>query len=343
MYGEFAFCNAPFNNMYFNTLSKVAPCWKLPGFVDTWSKDRSINDIWNGEHFQKYRDALLKNKFLTRCKECKHETDNGIWPLAKAYSELCVNKNGYPSLIEIEVSNQCNLECIMCSPLLSNGLAKKANIGDHRGMLEPYDNSFREQLKEYYPHLKEFRINGGEPFAQKLVLDICEDIAEINPSLRISFATNGTVMNKRVRHILDICNIQINISIDSLIPERYSKIRVNGDLNKVLVNLEIFKDHCKKKDTQISVMVNPMRNNWEEMPLFLDFCHKHDLKLWFNTIRYPTHLSIWNLPTNELKVIYTKLSAMTAQRKKLNEYNKLRHLVEDQIANWLMDSHIQTI
>ena len=342
MYGEFSPCNAPFNNMYFNTQGEVAPCWKLPGFGDKWTEDRSVNDIWNGEHFQKYRDALLKNKFLDRCKECKHEMDNDVWPLAKAYGELPVNKNGYPSMIELEVSNQCNLECIMCSVLLSNGLAKKAGMGDHRGMLEPYNQSFRDQLKEYYPHLKELRFNGGEPFAQKLVLEMCEDIAKINPGLPISIATNGTVMNKRVRHLLDICNIQINISIDSLIPEAYSKIRINGDLSKVMENLEIFKDYCKKKDVQISVMVNPMRNNWEEMPSFLDFCHKHNIKLWFNTILYPRHLSIWNLPTDELKVIYNKLSTMTARRKNLNEYSKLRHLVEDQIANWLMDSYTES-
>jgi radical SAM protein with 4Fe4S-binding SPASM domain len=340
-YGKFGPCNAPWNNMYFNTQGRVAPCWKLPGFVDNWTPDRSINDIWNGEHFQKYRDALSKNIFLDRCKECKHEMDNDVWPLAKAYGELPVNDNGYPSMIELEVSNQCNLECIMCSPLLSNGLAKKKGIGDHRGFLEPYNSSFREQLKEYYPHLQELRFNGGEPFAQKLVLEICEDVAEICPELPISIATNGSIMNKRVKHLLEICNIQINISIDSLIPEDYAKIRINGDLNKVMKNFEIFREHCRKRDVTFSVMVNPMRMNWREMPSFVDLCHEKNVRLWFNTVLYPREHALWNLPVNELVEVYNTLSAETAIRKDFFEHSKLHHLVEDQIKNWVLDAYTE--
>ena len=59
-------CKAPFNNMYFNVSGQVSPCWKLPGYVDNWSYKRSIKDIWFGEHFKKYRDALSQNIFLDR-------------------------------------------------------------------------------------------------------------------------------------------------------------------------------------------------------------------------------------------------------------------------------------
>ena len=223
--------------MYFNVSGQVSPCWKLPGYVDNWSYKRSIKDIWFGEHFKKYRDALSQNIFLDRCKECEKDIANNVWPLAKAYENFPVQK--YPSMMELELSNRCNLECIMCSPMLSSGLAKKAGLP----LLEPYDDTFREQLKEFYPHLKELRFNGGEPFAQQIVLDICEDVAKIAPDLPISIATNGTVMNKVVRHLMDVCNLKINISIDSLIPDRYSEIRVNGNLNKVMKNFEVFKEY----------------------------------------------------------------------------------------------------
>ena len=336
-YGKFGPCNAPWNNMYFNTQGEVAPCWKLPGFADRWTTERSINDIWKGEHFQKYRDALKNNEFLNRCQECKHEMDGDVWPLAKAYSFYRVNDNGYPSMIELEMSNQCNLECIMCSPLLSSGLAKKQG----KPLLEPYDDSFKEQLKEYYPHLQELRFNGGEPFAQRLVLEICEDVAKINPSLPISIATNGTIMNKRVKKLLDICEIQINISIDSLIPERYEQIRVNSNFDDLMKNFHIFREYSKKNNKMYSVMVNPMRNNWEEMPHFVDFCHEHHVRLWFNTILYPRHLAMWNLPVEELQKIYDKLSSETSKRKLKYEHQKLHHLVEDQIKNWVLDAYTE--
>ena len=74
--------------MYFNTKGHVAPCWKLLGALEDWTPDRSMKDIWTGEHFNKFRDALTSETYLDRCKECKQDADNDVWPLAKAYEEL---------------------------------------------------------------------------------------------------------------------------------------------------------------------------------------------------------------------------------------------------------------
>jgi MoaA/NifB/PqqE/SkfB family radical SAM enzyme len=326
-------CNAPFNNMYFTVLGNVSPCWKLPGFADRWSKDRSILDIWNGEHFQKYRDALTSNIFLNRCQECKRDIDNNVWPLAKAYEMFPVRQ--YPSVMELELSNQCNLECTMCSGLLSSGIRK------NRDKLPPlkqiYDDSFIEQLKEFVPHLVELRFNGGEPFAQKIVLDICDMVAEINPTLKINIATNGTVYNKRVSHILANNNIHLNISIDSLIPERYEAIRINGNFNQLMNNFDIFHRYCKDNNRELSVMVNPMRNNWEEMVDFGVFARDNKANLWFNTILYPKELALWNLPPDQLTQIYNTLKQKLEAEVDLPE--TVSHLINNQIRNWVLDAH----
>ena len=243
-------CNAPFNNMYFSVHGRASPCWKLLGYCDNWSQDRSIRDIWFGDAFEKYRKALDNNIFLDRCKECEKNINEGVWPLAKAYENYPIKQ--YPSLMELELSNQCNLECVMCSGELSSGIRK------NRDKLPPlpmiYDDSFREQLHEFIPHLTELRFNGGEPFAQKIVLDICDDVARINPSLKINVATNGTVINKRVRHIMDNNNLHINISIDSLIASRYEEIRINGDFNKLMMNTTKFCQYCKDNNITIDTV-----------------------------------------------------------------------------------------
>lgn len=341
-YGQFAPCNAPFNNMYFTVHGSVSPCWKLPGKCDQWSKDRSIMDIWKGDKFQMYRDALRQCQFLNRCKECEKDIRDGVWPLAKAYEQYGVKE--YPTLMELELSNQCNLECIMCSGILSSGIRK------NRDKLPPlpqaYDDSFVEQLKEFVPHLEELRFNGGEPFAQKIVLDICDMVAEINPSLKINMATNGTVYHTRAKKILSQNNVHLNISIDSLDPQRYSEIRINGKLEDVLKNLEIYKEYCG--DTKsLSIMVNPMRNNWHEMLDFIPFADKHGANLWYNTILYPEYLAIWNLPSDELKTIYRTMVEQLEHLKKTyrSTYRKDNmhvgeHLVNNQIKNWLLDSYV---
>ena len=330
-------CNAPVNNMYFTVHGTVAPCWLTVGAIDRWSPTHSISDIWFGEKYQQIRDNISNDIFKGKCAECKKDVDNGVWPLAKAYDQFTVKE--YPSLMELELSNQCNLECVMCSGTLSSGIRK------NRDKLPPlpqiYTEEFRQQLREFIPHLEELRFNGGEPFAQKIVLDICEDVAELNPGLKVNIATNGTVYNKRVQKILDICNIHINISIDSLLRDRYSEIRINGDLSVLMKNFEIFHKYCKDGNRDLSIMVNPMRQNWDEMVEFVKWTDEHHVKLWYNTIRYPADCAIWNLPTEKLKEIHSTLKAeLDSIRINSYNYDKADHLINNQISTWLLDSYV---
>lgn len=331
-------CNAPLNNMYFTVEGKVAPCWLQVGAIDNWSNNRSISEIWFGDKFGALRDAHKNDVYPNKCGKCKQQTDDGVWPLAKAYDKFSIKE--YPTLIELELSNQCNLECIMCSGLLSSGIRK--NRDNLPPLPQIYDQSFIEQLKEFIPHLEELRFNGGEPFAQKIVLDICDVVAEINPTLKINIATNGTVYNKRVRHIMDNCNLHINISIDSLDRQRYSDIRINGNLDVVLKNFTVFNKYCKENDRGLSVMVNPMNNNWREMHEFVDFCNTHDVNLWFNTIKYPEHLAIWNLGSSKLTHVYNTMKDHLSNISNTSRnYEVFEHLVDKQIGNWLLDSYVE--
>ena len=58
---KFSPCIAPFNNMYFAVRGQVSPCWLSSGFLDKWSKEKSVRDIWFGEKFRQYRDNLKNN------------------------------------------------------------------------------------------------------------------------------------------------------------------------------------------------------------------------------------------------------------------------------------------
>lgn len=331
-------CVAPYNNMYFTTEGQVAPCWLLVGHVEKWSKDTSIKDIWFGEKFTAYRENLKNGIFNDSCRVCKQKIEADTWPLAMAYDTFTVKQ--YPTLLELELSNQCNLECVMCEGRLSSGIRK------NRDKLPPlpmvYDDSFVEQIKEFIPHLEEIRFNGGEPFAQKIVYDICMLVSKINPQLPINIATNGTVYNKQVKQILDLCNVNLNISIDSLDTENYESIRLNAEFAVLMKNFEIYKEYCHSKQRGLSVMVNPMRNNWWEMPDFVRFATENKVFLWFNTIHHPEHLGIWNLPSKDLSVIIQTLEPKVRELEPIDKsdhialgnWEKLDHLVNKQILNW---------
>ena len=346
-------CNAPYNNMYFTTQGSVSPCWILPGEVEYWTVDRSINDIWFGEKYNTLRHNLQRGVFVDKCEVCYHNIKNQVWPLAMAYDRFGVNKNNYPTLLELELSNECNLECLMCDGFLSSGIRKNRDKLPKLPM--HYNDDFVEQLKEYIPHLEELRFNGGEPFLHKIVYKICMLVSEINPKLQINFATNGLIYNKRVKEILEKCDIRMNISIDGFTKETYEKIRVNSDWEKMLKNFKIFWKYLLKKNQAPSVMVNPMRNNWWEMKDAVRFANKYKSNLWYNTIHHPSHLALHNLPIEELKDIHRQLKEDVRELEEENKYytssntsedyldkrkaniGKFQMFVNNQIVGWIAD------
>lgn len=337
-------CNAPLTNLYFSVDGQASPCWLyFPPKVPRWSPERSIADIWKGPEFTKVRQALAEDRFIGRCSECEHDILNGIRPLAAAY-DFKHPIGEWPSMLELELSNQCNLACVMCHGRLSSRIRRER---EHLPPLEsPYNDDFVDQVAELLPHLRELRFNGGEPLMQPIVHKICERVGDLRPDLKVTIATNGTMYNSKVQRMLDRCNININLSLDSLVPERYESIRVHSEYDVVMENFERFRAYCRDNDRVLCIMVNPMRMNWMEMAEYVRWCNERDVHMWFNTIREPKHLALHNLPADELRTVHDTLAAEVlpeppagpagaTQRNNIKVFEKFVH---NQVATWLREA-----
>ena len=334
-------CHAPFSNMYFNVHGDCAPCWLTFLEPDNYPA-KSIRDIWFGEKYQTLRNHLLKYDLTHKCNVCLKNLQGGNHTsvLARAYD---VNPVGeYPSMMELELSNTCNLECVMCIGELSSSIRK--NRERLPAMKNAYDDNFVEQLEEFIPHLKELRFNGGEPFLINAVFKIFEKVEKLNPKLKIVIATNGTIMNYKVKEWLSKLNIHINFSLDSLTPDIYETIRVNAKFDRVMEHFLFYRQYTKENNRTMCLMVNPMRNNWHEMPEFIRFVNKHNINIWFNTIHRPAEWAIWSLPHSDLLNIYNTLHAVSFSKEEtgnsLAGYNAgiYNNLVNVQIRNWMRES-----
>ncbi|MBS1593786.1 MAG: radical SAM protein [Bacteroidetes bacterium] len=338
-------CHAPFTNMYFNVHGDCAPCWLT--FLDPDSyPQKSVRDIWFGERYQSLRRHLLDYDLRHKCNTCLKNLQGGNYTsvLARAYDINPVQD--YPSMLELELENTCNLECVMCIGELSSAIRK--NREKLPALKSPYDQAFVDQLEEFIPHLRELRFNGGEPFLINWVYRIFEKVEKLNPSLKIVVATNGTVVNYKVKEWLDKLNIHINFSLDSLTPEIYEGIRVNAHYDRVMENFRFFHEYTRTHRRTMCLMVNPMRNNWHEMPEFIRFVNKHNINIWFNTIQRPEELSIWALPYDELRRVYHTLSSVVytpeERSSPISGYNIsiYNNLVKVQIKNWLEEAEGRT-
>ncbi len=331
-------CHAPFTNMYFNVHGDCAPCWLT--FLDPdHYPDKSVREIWFGNKFQDIRNHLMKYDLSHRCSVCLKNLQSGNYTslLARAYDGNEIGK--YPAMLELELSNTCNLECVMCVGELSSSIRK--NRERLPPLPSPYDDNFADQLEEFIPHLKELRFNGGEPFLIDLVYKIFEKVERLNPGLKIVIATNGTVLNNRVKTWLQKMNIHINFSLDSLTPGIYETIRVNAKFSRVMEHFRFYHNYIRQNNRILCIMVNPMRNNWHEMPEFIRFSNKHDVNIWFNTIHRPIEWAIWSLQHDELEKVYATLRSAVFSKEESNnslaKYNIgiFNNLVNVQIKNWV--------
>ena len=299
-------CLAPSSNMYFNMFGQAAPCWLSLESAPRYP-DRSIRDIWFGEEFEGFRSRIAQADLSGPCQICERNITNRVFTstLARAYdNDYPLSR--YPSIMEFELSNTCNLECIMCKGTLSSTIRR-----DRDGlppMQAPYDDAFVDQLEEFIPHLKEARFNGGEPLLQRICWEIWRRMHLLNPAIEITLATNATVLNDRAKRMLENGRFRVNVSLDSLSKPLYESIRINAVYEETLANLHWLGQYCARKGTLFSIMVNPMRNNWREMPEYVRFCAENGYRLWFNTVWRPFQLALWNLESLTLGSMREELS-----------------------------------
>lgn len=337
-------CYAPFKNIYFNIQGDAAPCWLTFKDPDSYP-EKSIHDIWFGETFAALRNNIKKCDLSGKCSVCNHyiNSKNYVTPLAKAYDNDYPDQV-YPVMMELELANTCNLECIMCNGKLSSSVRRNREKLDLRPI--PYDETFVNQLDEFLPHLYEARFNGGEPFLNDIYFRIWENILKIKPSMKVVIATNGTVMNDKVKNMLERGRFDINLSCDSLIKETYEQIRVNAVMENTLANIDWFSDYCNRKGTTLCILTNPMRQNWQEMPEFIKFCNARNLPIWFNTIHRPADCAIWTLSSNELENIFETLSQFDFEVNPLKPqtyHNRkvYKNLVFGQIKTWMEEAAVR--
>jgi molybdenum cofactor biosynthesis enzyme MoaA len=299
-------CKAPFVNMFFDVTGKVHACclsWKCSDEIF----NKNIDQVWKGEKFESIRNHIKENDLNFACNICNSHLKNNNPHLAmiNMFDGFLNFNDDYPQMMEFELSNTCNLECIMCNKNFSSSIRK------NRDKLPPmecfYDDNFVEQIEKYLPFLKKARFIGGEPFLIDIYYKIWEKIIKVNPEITISVSTNGTILNDRIKEILSKGKFEIVFSIDSLNKFNYEKIRKNADFESVLSNLEYLLDYCQYKNTLLNIAICPMQQNWNELPEFLLHCNKIKADLFFNTVIEPFECALWSLPGEKLYEIQTYL------------------------------------
>ncbi len=293
-------CYAPFNSLRFSLSGNIYSCCYNRFQSLGKYPEVSIHEAWNGTKADELRKKIKENDLSLGCHACysKLISSNYYSAGSKIYDGYKVKKNG-PSLMEFELSNVCNLECVMCNGENSSLIRKNKEHADPYPMV--YDENFVQQLKEFIPFLNEARFVGGEPFLTDIYYKIWDLIAKENRKVKISILTNGTILNDKIIEFFKKNNVHISFSIDSIIKDTYQQIRINADYEKVMMNIEAVQKLSKEYNREMSVNICPIRKNMYEIPEITEYFSKKNVPVIFHTVVYPPSESLSTLTKKELK------------------------------------------
>lgn len=119
--------------------------------------------------------------------------------------------------LRLSLTDRCNLRCLYCMP--EQGVPKLA----HEEILT-YEELLRLARLSVRLGIEKIRLTGGEPLVRKDLSRLIRHLAAL-PGIRdISLTTNGVLLAEQARALWEAGVRRINISLDTLNPEKYAAI-----------------------------------------------------------------------------------------------------------------------
>jgi len=176
------------------------------------------------------------------------------------------------SYLRISVTDRCNLACSYCMPEqlvagpAGNELLDFEEIGRIVRTLTPLG-------------ISKIRLTGGEPLVRKGLVDLVRMISGINGIRETTMTTNALLLDRLAEPLANAGLHRVNISLDTLDPDRYRNITRGGDIRRVLKGI----------DAAMFAGLNPVKINCvitpdttpDEIRDLKSFCHKKDLEIRF--------------------------------------------------------------
>ena len=127
--------------------------------------------------------------------------------------------------------------------------------------------------------VRKIRITGGEPLIRQNIVSLLTNIAVIPQLDELLITTNGSQLVALSQQLVAAGVTRINVSIDSLRPERFARITRNGDLEHVLKGIDAAQTAGVVRIKLNSVIIRG-RNDDEILPL-VDFAVAKGLDISF--------------------------------------------------------------
>jgi cyclic pyranopterin phosphate synthase len=134
--------------------------------------------------------------------------------------------------LRISVTDRCNLRCIYCMP------AEGVSLISHNDILS-YEEIYTVVKAAAEMGINKVRLTGGEPLVRLGLPQLVQMIAGINTIDDISLTTNGTLLAHYAAELKRAGLHRVNVSLDTLRPDRFKSITRRGNLEDTLQGIEL--------------------------------------------------------------------------------------------------------
>ena len=231
---------------------------------------------------------------------------------------LTDNFNRVHDYLRISLTDKCNLNCIYCNP------AKNYITKLQRDELLSYDELLR-LISIFTGKLgvKKIRFTGGEPLVRKGVINFFKNVYLLKKQFGFTtgLTTNGTLLEEILPELKELGLDKLNISLDSLKPERFKYITGKDNLDSVL---KAVSKAIKLGFNPLKINVVVMKNvNDDEIINFVDFIKNTNLNVRFIEFM-PFGNNKWN--QNEF-ISYEEIKNIVETKYVLKKITGMKNLV----------------
>ncbi len=126
--------------------------------------------------------------------------------------------------IRVSVTERCNLNCFYCH--------REGEWHKHRSEMTPEEIEKILRIARELD-IRKVKFTGGEPLFREDIVEIVERSAPLMDK-DVSLTTNGTLLSKYAYDLKEAGLDRVNVSLDTLNPEKYAKITRKNMLNYVI-------------------------------------------------------------------------------------------------------------
>jgi len=172
-----------------------------------------------------------------------------------------------PSKLFVETTSRCNLSCAMCVKQTEAGCCEEGDL----------TKALFERLSPAFPHLEALILNGvGEPLLHPQLEDFIALARRSMPAESwIGFQSNGLLLTEERAVALTRAGLdRICLSVDSISPETFKRMRQGGDLPAVdaaFAALARARQETGRSNLQVGAEFVLTRSNFTELPATLEW------------------------------------------------------------------------